>query len=234
MDNNGSILLNAVFDEFVKHGSEMFCGMRLAPTELEHCQIYYDFMNPPTGATVVDLGCGIGGCGAYLQKIDPSLEIINVVNEAPLIAEMKRLGRVCINASFENTPLPNNFADVVMFNESIGYGDLGKVLKEASRLLKIGGILTIKDFSPLDPSKEVIGFDEWDYYSHRPDIVLNVAYRNNLSIDKLQQPKIYMDHWDKIMGDNMDAKRVLGEDTKLLPLSQTLYRFIKGNLSGRS
>jgi SAM-dependent methyltransferase len=208
----------------------MFCGMRLAPTEKEHCEIYYGWMYPNHSSVIVDLGCGIGGCGYYLNQIDPSLRIINVVNEQSLIDEMTRLGRFCINASFDDTPLPNKFADVVMFNESIGYGDLNKVFKEASRILVNGGILTIKDFSPLDPFKTEVSFDEWDYLCHRPDIVIAAASRHGLFLDKVVQADAFMDHWYEIMGDNKDMKRILGENPKHLPISQTLYRFIKAGI----
>lgn len=234
MNEEGRILLGAVFDEFVRNGAQMFVGMRLAPTEEQHTAIYYNFMQPNQNAVVVDLGCGIGGCGYHLQQIDPSLRVINVVNEPSLIAYMQSLGRECVEASYENTGLPDGIADNVMFNESIGYGDLDAVLAEASRLLKAGGRLTIKDFSPIDQTKEEVEFDEWDYRSKRPDLVISLAYKHGFHVEMLFHPSIYMDHWDEIMGDNPDVKRVLGDDPKLLPICQTLYKFVKGNLSGRT
>jgi SAM-dependent methyltransferase len=234
MNDEGRILLGAVFDEFVKHGAQMFVGMRLAPTEEEHAVAYYGFMVPKPEAIIVDLGCGIGGCGYYLQQIDPSLRIINVVNEPALIAYMQQAGRECVEASYEKTGLPDAIADNVMFNESIGYGDLDAVLAEASRLLKPGGTLTIKDFSPLDQTKEEVEFDEWDYRSKRPDLVLAAAYKQGLHVEIVCHSHAYMDHWDTLMGDNPDVKRVLGDDPKLLPICQTLYKFVKGNLRGRA
>lgn len=234
MNEDGRVLLGAVFDEFVKHGAQMFIGMRLAPTEEQHAYVYHAFMQPKQDAVVVDLGCGIGGCGHYLQQLVPTLRIINVVNEPTLIAYMQQVGRECVEASYENTGLPDAIADNVMFNESIGYGDLDALLKEAARLLKPNGVLTIKDFSPLDPALEEIEFAEWDYRSKRPDLVLASAYKYGLHVDVIYHPDTYMGHWDAIMGNNPDVQRVLGPDPKLLPLCQTLYRFVKGPLRGRS
>lgn len=234
MNSEGRVLLKAVFEEFIKHGAQMFIGMRLAPTEEEHAAAYYTFMQPKEDAVIVDLGCGIGGCGHYLQQIDPSLNVINVVNEPSLIEYMKHVGRECVLASYDDTGFSDEIADNVMFNESIGYGDLDSVLKEAARILKTGGTLTIKDFSPLDPSKEEVEFDEWDYRSRRPDLVLAAAYKHGLHVEIVCHPRAYMEHWDKIMGENPDVQRVIGEDPKLLPICQTLYKFVKGSLRGRT
>lgn len=101
MNNDGRTLLSAVFDEFEKHGAQMFICARLAPTEEEHMIAYYKFMQPKRGATIVDMGCGIGGFGHYIQRIDPSIKIINVTNEPRLINKMQELGRPCTEDSFE-------------------------------------------------------------------------------------------------------------------------------------
>lgn len=231
MNEGGRILLNAVFDEFEKNGAQMFICARLAPSEEEHMLAYYGFMQTKHGATVVDMGCGIGGFGHYLRKIDPSIEVINVTNDPKLIEKMEALGRPCVNASFEVTTLPDESADNVVFNESIGYGNLDALMRESSRLLKPGGCLVIKDFSPLHADMEEVDYEAWDYRSKRPDIVLSTAYKHGLNMEVVWHPKIHMDHWNSFMCGNKDMAEVWGEN-KVLPLCQTLYRFVKGPLHG--
>lgn len=228
MNQEKHLALSTVFDRFVRHGAQMFIGMRLAPTEEQHVYAYNSFMQPKHNAVIVDLGCGIGGCGHYLQQMSPSLRVINVVNEPSLIAYMQRLGRECVEASFENTGLPDAIADNVMFNESIGHGDLDAVLAEAARLLKPGGTLTIKDFSPLDPAKEEIFFDEWDYRVKRPDLVLSAAYKQGLHVEVMYHPYAYTDHAYMLIGEEPDVQRAMGTEPSHMPICQTMYKFTKG------
>lgn len=234
MNGKDSVLLDTVFDRFIKHGAQMFIGMRLAPTEEQHAAVYYGFMQPKNEAVIVDLGCGVGGCGYYLQQINPTLRVINVVNAPSLIAYMKQLGRECIEAPFESTGLPDNIADNVMFNESMGHGDLDAVLAEAARLLKDGGTLTIKDFSPLDHTKKEIVFEEWGYRVKRPDLVLGAAYRYGFHVEVIYHPYAYTEHAYGLIGKEPDVQRAMGTDRSQIPICQTLYKFTKGGLSGRT
>lgn len=234
MSGSAQLVTSPVFDRFIKHGAQMFVGMRLAPTEEQHSAVYYNFMQPKDGAVIVDLGCGVGGCGYYLQQINPTLRVINVVNEPSLIKYMRELGRECVEASFENTGLSAGIADHVMFNESIGHGDLSAVLGEAARLLKSGGTLIIKDFSPLEQAQKELVFDEWAYTVRRPDLVVATAYKHGFSVETVCHPPAYTDHAFMLIGNEPDVQRAMGFSPKDFPISQTLYRFIKGNAHGRA
>ena len=235
MNNEGQKLLSGVFRAFMANNANLFNATRLAPTEKEHIEIYYRFINPPHNALIVDLGCGSGECGHLLQGIDPSLRIVNVVNNDALINLMEGLGRVCLNASFEATGLESEIADVVMFNESIGYGNIDVAFKEAHRVLKSNGILTIKDFSITDPKSTFSYLHDWGYVIHQPPTYIAAAYNNGFSIDQLIHPPIYTKHWFDIMEKSDVAREsALKHDPKKLPLCTALYKFKKGNLSGVS
>jgi SAM-dependent methyltransferase len=230
--NNWSILLGGVFKEFMQNGANMFIATRLAPTEQEHMNQYYKFMQPRPYSVIVDLGCGSGEAGALLQNIDPTLQVINVVNDPALINYMISVRRICINASFEKTPLPNACADYVMFNESIGHGDLDEVFQEAHRLLKDKGVVTIKDFTVINPSETKVVLENWGYTIRQPNEFIAAAYRNGFSVETMTHPPSYTKHWHDIMAkSNVAREDALQHDPQHLPLCTVLYRLIKGNLN---
>jgi len=225
--------LGPIFSEFLTRGYKLFNAARIAPTEKEHARAYYNFMSPQSNSRIVDMGAGTGQCGVLLQEIDPSLDVLNVVNDPALVRLMKNLQLPCIHASFEDTKLPAACADVVMFNESIGHGDLDKALSEASRVLRAGGELFIKDFTPVDSGKETISFDSWGYKIHRQDLFISTAYKNGFNLVAVKHPKMYTKYWFDIIAEN-NIEYVCDYDRHDMPLCVVLYKFVKGGLNGQS
>ena len=219
----------------MRQGAGMFVAARLAPTEHEHAKRYHAFMSPKPDSVIIDLGSGSGECGALLKDIDPTLQVINVVNDEGLIDYMMSVGRLCLHASFDDVPLPGDMADYVMCNEAIGHGELDDVLKEASRLLKDGGVMVIKDFSITDNAKAKLDLHAWNYQARQPHEFVAAAYRNGLSVETLLHPPMYMRHWFDIIEaePNAEASASL-HDPKDLPLCMSLYRLVKGPLHGNS
>ena len=225
--------LGPVFSEFLERGNRLFNAALLAPTEKEHARVYYDFMKPQSNSSIVDMGCGTGHLGVMLQKIDPSLEIMNVVNDMALAQLMDDEDIPCFYASFESTPIPNECADVVMFNESIGHGDLRRCFTEALRVLKTDGMMTIKDFTTIDLNQEVLSFDDWGYRVYRQDILIGVAYQHGFNLIEVKHPEMYTKDWFDIVEKHF-VQYVCSYDRGNMPLCSVLYKFVKGNLSGRS
>ena len=225
--------LGPVFSEFLDKGNLLFNAALIAPTEKEHGRAYYEFMQPSKDARIVDMGCGTGHLGVMLQEIDPSLDVMNVVNDPALIELMQDKNIQCVYSSFEETPLAKECADAVMFNESMGHGDIRKCFDEAFRVLKNGGILTIKDFTTIDSSQEVLSFDDWGYKLYRQDIVIGVAYQHGFNLVAVNHPKMYTKDWFDIAEKHF-VKYVGTYDTQNMPVCSVLYKFVKGDLSGRS
>lgn len=234
MNIKGEKLLESVFDEFMKNGSNMFNATRFASTENEHIKIYYDFMQPKSYDTIVDLGCGIGEYGAKIQMIDPTIRVLNVVNDDHLIGVMSELGRYCINRSYIDTGLPNNIADIVMFNESIGYESLSDSLCEAFRLLKYGGSLFIKDFSVTKDNSEGFFLDEWGYRIHKDGWLISNAENIGFNLKSVVHPPVFIKHWYEIM-DNSECVKQSADlhNPDGLPLCTVVYEFKKGGLNGK-
>ena len=134
----------------------------LAETELLHVAETYRLIAPPKGAVFVDMGCGIGEVSRLMSAMDRSAKFYGVTNCRAQVKEIIKRGSVTpLRSDYHSVVLVDGCADVVMFNESIGYGDHDALVREAARMLKDGGILFIKDFSADDGNEEA--FINWGY-----------------------------------------------------------------------
>jgi SAM-dependent methyltransferase len=168
--------------EFLSAGMRVFQGAMFAPDEKAHCRALYEIYQP-TG-TVVDLGCGIGGVSHYFWHQNPDLECIGVTN-SPVQADHVLPGVTIRIADMANTGLPDGCADLVMFNESFGYGRIRPLLDEAMRLLKPGGKLCIKDFGFVSHNRTCgVSESRWGYTVHHPDALTTYAEAAGFSVER--------------------------------------------------
>lgn len=95
---------------------------------------------------VVDIGCGPGNIFATLQQKPKLLIGIDVAGKSLELA--KQFGYLPILADATHLPFKSGFADVVTLNAALHHTeDMEAILKEASRLVKPGGLL-ITDHDP--------------------------------------------------------------------------------------
>lgn len=158
-------------DEYIAYGLNIFQSELFAESERDHAIIYKHYTS--VKGLVVDMGCGIGEMGALLELGDDSVSVINVTNSNRQVELMQKLGRNCVLSDFHNTEIKSGIADTVMFNESFGYGDCDRLASESARLLKTGGSLLIKDFSPVKELDATIDMDSWDYVVHPVSKIIN-------------------------------------------------------------
>lgn len=136
--------------EYLKHGLTVFNAAMMGATEREHVDKLIDVIQIVPGATVIDMGCGVGGISRLIKESDPGATCYGVTNVQAQVDAMRQLGGVePVLCDYHQVPLDGNVADVVLFSESIGYGDLVSLLKESMRLLKPAGVLAIKDVAGL-------------------------------------------------------------------------------------
>lgn len=142
--------------EYIKHGLTVFNAAMLADTEQGHADALAEMIGMKDGQIVVDMGCGIGGVSRLMRNRFPLSTFYGITNVQAQIKIMAEHEDVLpVLCDYHNVPLESGCADVVMFNESIGYGELPVLLDESFRLLKPGGVLAIKD------GVSLTGQDEW-------------------------------------------------------------------------
>ena len=124
--------------------------------------------------------------------IDPTLKCVAVSNDVGQIEQIP-LPIHSVLSDFENTPLADGSADVVMFNESFGYGDVRALMHESFRLLKPGGKLCIKDYSFLKYSPVVVERQRaWNYTVHAADALVAYAQEQGFKTTRIM-PRIPCD-----------------------------------------
>jgi ubiquinone/menaquinone biosynthesis C-methylase UbiE len=97
------------------------------------------------GKVVVDIGCGPGNLYATVGGAPKVLIGVDISPGALKMAE--KIGYTCLLADAHNLPFIDGFADLVVANAVIHHcDDMSRVLSEAARLVKPGGLLvTDKD-----------------------------------------------------------------------------------------
>lgn len=181
--------------EYLSHGIKLFVCQMMGDDERSHISEYVKIFQPY--GTIVDMGCGIGETGELIKEFVPDSNTINITNSAFQINYMARQGRNFVYSDYHNTGLDDGIADCVMFNESFGYGNPEKLMKEASRILKENGYVLFKDFALKEKINETLEIYQWDYVvsplskiissAESAGLKLVFAFNNNYSFERCEK-----------------------------------------------
>lgn len=94
----------------------------------------------PKRSKVLDIGCNSGGMGLYIKNV--GCDVYGVDISKNLVSEAKRKGIKAILSNAEELPFHNNNFDAVVMGEIIEHVlDVKSFMKEAMRVLKMGGVI---------------------------------------------------------------------------------------------
>lgn len=114
------------------------------------------------GKIVVDIGCGPGNVHASVGSSPELLIGVDVARGALDMAE--QIGYVPLLADAQDVPLKSGFADIVILSSTLHHcDDMARVLSEAARLVRPGGML-VTDHDPQRSAHNFKGLGQamWD------------------------------------------------------------------------
>lgn len=116
---------------------------------------------------LLDVGCGYGNFGALVLKEHPGTEVWGVELHEPAarIAET-RLSKVVYSPFSDGIALPDDYFDVIVFNDSLEHlPDEEAALQLARRKLRTGGTLvcSVPNVRYIDNLRSLIVDADWEY-----------------------------------------------------------------------
>lgn len=123
-------------------GHELLQLHRLADSDRAHVARLLEMFDLPPGATISDLGSGIGAVARYVRELRPDVTVIQVNVNVDQIAKAEG-DRVL--GDFEQLPFAADSLDGAMLLYALGHGDRDVVLGECVRVLKPGGRVLLWD-----------------------------------------------------------------------------------------
>ena len=170
---------------YLAHGINVFQASLLNDSEQDTVQMIHDLLQPHDDSVILDMGAGCGGVAKIMLNINDTLKFICVTNskfQNEYIEEFKSKSIASIFCDFHHVPLPDESVDYIMFNETIGYGDLTKLIFESNRLLKKGGRLIIKDFLNYSEKDYLFTLSNWGYKLNFIDDFKNILNKFSFHI----------------------------------------------------
>lgn len=206
-------------------GVNVLNGYLFGPTEAAHVERLLAMLSPPTGAVVVDAGCGVGAVAAGMARLRADLRFILVNSNAEQLAlcpqDMEQ--HLC---SFDDMPLDDGVADVVMFNFAICHAEnWSAAAREAWRILKPGGLLFINDMQRTGGDNALLAHT-LRAYAHPASAVEEAAQRCGFKLDALIEPEPVVHRLAQALDSQAWTKALLSD------VSPALWRFTKSVHSG--
>lgn len=180
-----------ITEAFINRNHRVFQIYWLDKTLEGHIAKLLEFYDPPVGAKIVDLGCGIGEVARLMKQKRPDLDFVLLNKSASQLAlcpdEFEK-----VEANFHNLPLDQASADAVMINYALGYSNPQYLINEIAWLLKENGELYIYDIASFR-SKNIEVFN-YRVFSFK-EIIKVVFSEGFFLVRSHQNPPYYHEHF---------------------------------------
>ena len=145
----------AVTDWLLSKGHSILQLFLLAPNEREHSLMVLERVNAPHGASVLSLGCGVGGMERYWVDAMPNIEVTLVNQSMAQLARCVCPGARVLADMRDGPSLPGSGYDVVVLGYSLHHvDDVPAMLAVAYSMLRPGGTLLVLDVCDGSPGYE--------------------------------------------------------------------------------
>ena len=154
---------DATVEQLTKHliskGVYIFQIWKKGHNDVEHCRWLLDLAQFPLNASVLDIGCGIGGVALRMNEIRPDLRF-SLLNVSANQLELCPTRYVHFHDSMDTIQsVPNEVFDAAMVCYALGHVQcLSEFFRNAARVLKPGGMLFVYDVQPL------VGWEPWAWH----------------------------------------------------------------------
>ena len=180
-----------------KMGLNVFNIFQVDPREDAHCEVLIQTLEIPSGSFVLDVGSGVGFFAKKLLDSDTTLKVACLNSNAYQLSQTPK-GCDQMLADMHSIPVEEGQYDVLVCSYTIGFSDIEAFLKEAARVLKVGGVMWVYDMegaSPIVkkllhyktlPKEEFVDLAEtagFDVHTMRPDRVYNDSFMKLLEAE---------------------------------------------------
>ena len=207
------------YDKWLRRYSEVY-GDTIQSYRTQHIEALHEYIIKSAGLKggmrILDAGCGVGGPAIYFaQKLDIHIDAVTISEKQAQTAHEKIIELGLQNKITVKTGdyhlldkiYPENHFDAIIFLESYGHAQYPKkLMKAASRVLKNGGYIYIKDYFKKDMPKNLLqkqlikmGIKNMDdiYRYNTPDLyhTIYIMRQLNFELHWLRIPEL--PEWDK-------------------------------------
>jgi phosphoadenosine phosphosulfate reductase len=225
MQSSYEVSVNAATRAAVASGINVLNAYLFGQTETEHVARLLDMMDPPPGAVVIDAGCGVGAVAEVMAQFRSDLQFVLVNSNAEQLARCpaRMQQHLC---SFDQMPLDDCSADVVMFHFSICHAEnWSAAAREAWRVLKPGGLLFINDMQRMRGDNTLLAHT-LKAYAHPAGAVEEAAQRCGFELDALIEPAPVVERLAQALDSPAWATALLSD------VAPAVWRFTKAVAAG--